>query len=51
MSRNGYLNFIVLQWFFIRRAKEYDDGKLIGIRYLKGVVPLTGWWSNYVYVK
>ncbi len=59
LSWLGLLNFIILQWFFIRLAKikwindSYDmkyrkDGK--NYRLLKWIVPLTGWRSNFVYI-
>ena len=48
----GYLNFFVLQWFFIRLAKvkDKDNGKIKYIL-LYFVVPNTGWHNNYKYVK
>ena len=52
----GYLNFIILQWFFIRLAKSYEI-KDNGFRYkdykfkiLKFIIPLTGWWNDYKYL-
>lgn len=49
----GYLNFLILQWFFIRLAKVVDTKTQKTIRYtwLIGIVPLTGWWNKYKYVK
>lgn len=40
----GWLNIVVLQWFFVRLG--YGDKWTI----LKGIVPLTGWWSDYIKV-
>ena len=50
-SALGALNFLVLQWLFVRLQETVsDDGAherwdIIGL-----IVPLTGWWSRYVYV-
>lgn len=52
MTRLGWLNFVVFQWFFVRlgRVRDMDSGEQIGWGWIKGVVPLTGWWSDYRYV-
>lgn len=41
----GWLNILLLQWFFIRLgySKEW--------KLLRWVVPWTGWWSDYIWVK
>ena len=42
------LNFVLLQWFFVRLAKVVeDDGTVVCWMLLGGIVPLTGWWSPY----
>lgn len=46
----GILNFLILQWFFVRLAKEVRFGKVERYHLLTGIVPFTGWWSNYIYV-
>ena len=46
----GLLNFLVLQWFFIRFAKVLEDGEMIGFLILRWIVPLTGWWSDYIFI-
>ena len=69
MSLLGLLNFILLQWFFIRlgRIVEINEididyvtvngvggnvrQKTVGYKILKWIVPLTGWWSDYIFVK
>jgi hypothetical protein len=43
----GWLNKIVIQWFFVRLAYNDEGGWFI----LGIVVPMTGWWNNYWYVK
>lgn len=45
----GLLNFLFLQWFFVRRTKVYDEdtGQLLRYGWLGPVWPLTGWWSDY----
>lgn len=60
MSWLGTLNFVVLQWLFVRLGESREtsyrgDGELIGTRrtgwvWIRGVVPLTGWWSSYWFV-
>lgn len=42
-----WLNFLFVQWFFTRIYRSEDWTKY-GL--LKPVVPLTGWWSNYIYI-
>lgn len=63
MSLLGLVNFFILQWFFIRLARitrtEYA-GSHLGDHYFRDVhegwkilhfiVPLTGWWSNYIWI-
>lgn len=46
------LNFIILQWFFFRLAKVIDKetGKTIKFTWLGPVIPLTGWWSRYIWL-
>ena len=44
----GWLNIIILQWFFIRLYYIENDQNIIenyGIMF--PIVPLTGWWNNY----
>lgn len=51
MSILYIINFLFLQWFFVRLARVLKDGEQVGWTWLKGVVPLTGWWSDYKYVR
>jgi len=51
MSLLGLFNFLILQWFFIRLAKIVENNKITGWKILKGIIPLSGWWSNYKYIK
>jgi hypothetical protein len=48
-SRLGLLNFLLLQWFFIRLQQVLEDDAKTHLRWelLTGPVPLTGWWSDY----
>ena len=41
----GWINFILLQWFFVRIG--YTDGLGLMSEYgiFKFIVPLTGWWD------
>ena len=50
MSWLGWLNFIVLQWFFVRLARivDVESKKTIGWKLDKRIIPLTGWWNNYI---
>lgn len=44
----GWLNIIVLQWFFTRLYYSVNDQG--GVEYYGlyfPIVPLTGWWSDY----
>ena len=59
MTWLGWLNFIVLQWFFVRLAYVRHVGKLTqsgfekdrySFGWIKGVWPLTGWWSDNRYL-
>lgn len=45
------LNFIILQWFFVRRAAVVENGKVVSWCWFIGVVPLTGWFGlRYRYI-
>jgi hypothetical protein len=49
-----YVNFLLVQWFFVRlqSSGELVDGKYVHREWqiLRWVVPLTGWFSNYVFI-
>jgi hypothetical protein len=48
----GWLNIIILQWFFVRLFYQLkDNGEILGYGLLLPVVPLTGWWNDYVPAK
>ena len=49
MSILGLFNFILLQWTGMRLAKEV--GARTRWRLLRWVWPLTGWWSDYRWIK
>lgn len=45
----GWLNIIVLQWLFVRfYYAENEQGRIEGWGLLFPIVPLTGWWNDYV---
>lgn len=46
MSILGFVNFVFLQWFTLRLAKVSHQGRTWAKLY-RGIVPLTGWWSDY----
>lgn len=40
----GLFNFLVMQWYFCRVARFYDDvGQPIGYGLVGPVLPMTGW--------
>lgn len=47
----GWLNFLLIQWFFIRIQGEVNtDYTQTKWSILHWVVPLSGWWSDYVFL-
>ncbi len=50
MSRLAILNFVFLQWFLIRLCKCTDHDQETYWAILGFVVPLTGWWQNYMWI-
>lgn len=60
MSPLGLLNFCILQWFGVRLARVYERRWVIFGRehiiprhwvVLRWIWPLTGWWSDFRYIK
>lgn len=53
-SKLGALNFLVLQWLFIRLQETVDvvDGREVHLAWniIGPIVPLSGWWNRYIYV-
>jgi hypothetical protein len=47
----GILNMLVIQWFFIRLQLTCDGGVIVGWKLIGFIVPLTGWWSPYIWLK
>jgi len=47
MTKLAFINYLV-QFLFIRIYKSVDNGKIIGYGILYFVVPLTGWFNNYI---
>lgn len=56
----GALNFVLLQWFAVRLARrrwrEFNTGRdgithHVGWRIERWVLPLTGWFGPYRYIK
>lgn len=45
-----FVNIVFCQWFFIRLAKTQNvkTGETIGWGVMFPIVPLTGWFSDYV---
>lgn len=51
MSWWGYLNFYVIQWFFVRIEREEeddDDGTVVTVNIIGPILPLSGWWQGYI---
>lgn len=48
----GALNIIALQWFFVRlqASGSYDGQTPWSFKFIGFIVPLTGWYSKYVWV-
>lgn len=47
----GILNFILIQWFFIRICVGADENRNITMVYTIGlIVPLTGWWNDFLWI-
>lgn len=47
MTKLALINYIV-QFLFIRIFKNVENGKVKNYGILYFVVPLTGWWNNYI---
>jgi len=47
-----YLNFFIIQWFFTRLSIIVNDNMVVkGIKFLKPVLPISGWFNiNYIYI-
>lgn len=48
----GRLNYLILQWFFVRlaRIEDAETGAYWGWTLIWGAVPLTGWRTPYRWV-
>lgn len=44
------LNFFVVQWFGVRVARVAEADGTTSWGLLRYVLPLTGWWSDYVWL-
>jgi hypothetical protein len=42
-----WINFLIVQWLFTRLT---HTGQYRHIRLMRLVLPLTGWWSNYIFI-
>ena len=48
----GLLNYLILQWLWIRLAKAVDDdGHVVYWMIMTGVYPLSGWGKPYKLTK
>lgn len=49
-SAMKWLNFLLLQWFFVRLfATVKDDDTVTALGFHFGAMPLTGWWGPFHY--
>jgi hypothetical protein len=48
----GWLNQLIIQWFFIRLQATLDDSRtnIEGLQIIGFILPLTGWWSDYIWL-
>lgn len=48
----GWLNILLLQWFFVRLQATMDEHTLVieKLEFIGPVVPCTGWFSNYIWL-
>jgi hypothetical protein len=47
-----FLNMFILQWFFIRLARVFDDEhKQVGWDIIRWVVPTTGWKRDFFFIR
>jgi hypothetical protein len=46
----GWLNFLVLQWFFVRLIKCQSSARGTWYEVTGFMLPLTGWWGSYVWI-
>lgn len=44
----GWLNIFILQWFFVRLQGAIEEDGKTQWQIIIPVVPLTGWFSDYV---
>lgn len=47
MTKLALLNYFV-QFLFIRVFKNVEKGETVNYGILYWVLPLTGWWNNYI---
>lgn len=47
-----WLNFLIVQWFFVRFGRKYSHKhkKFISWGFVGLILPLTGWWNNYIWI-
>lgn len=47
-----WINFLIFQWFFIRLGHKYNysQKKFIRWEFIGFILPLTGWWNNYIWI-
>ena len=48
-----FINVFILQWLFVRLQKTVDveSGKIVKWQIIGLIVPCTGWFNNYIWVR
>lgn len=47
----GWLNILLLQWFFVRlQVSVDDDGTVLAYHIIGWILPLTGWFVHNDYI-
>jgi len=44
----GWLNFLILQWFFIRLQANVHEYLIIESWQIRVALPMTGWYTDYI---
>jgi hypothetical protein len=52
ISYHSWLNFLIFQWTCFRLLPKYniETNELLGWGFLGPILPLTGWWSKFIFI-
>lgn len=45
-----FVNFFFFQWMCLRLAKVIEGKTILYYTFIVWILPLTGWWSNFIYL-